>query len=207
MNYWTVAEINVQVRQENPMPRYDMYVDVEGVNDVVLTPTGDFRFTETLQESLAQRLSLRYTTWLGEWSFNLDFGTPYRQRILSGALRTKQELDAEFRRIALLETDVTSVGEIISELNPETRKYDIKRIDVYVNNQSLTVPLSDPNKRTNSYPEPLSFEDFVLCELTPDEIQAINDLDNLINVDMQEGGDATWWNSWYGGKDPRPATP
>ena len=47
----------------------------------------------------------------------LRFGTPYRQRILSGALQTKQELDAEFRRIALLEEDVTSVGEIISVLN------------------------------------------------------------------------------------------
>lgn len=199
--------MRVQVEQESLMPNYDMYVDVEGVNDVVLTPTGDFRFTQTLQESLAQRLSLRYTTWLGEWDFNLEFGTPYRQRILSGALPTRQALDAEFRRIALLEDGVTSVGEIISELNPTTRTYNIRRLEVFVNNQSLTVPLSDPNKRSNEYPTPMTFDEFVLCELTQAERDALEDLNDLVQNDMIEGGDATWWNSWFGGRDPRPSSP
>lgn len=191
------------------MPRYDMYVDLEGANDIVLNATGDFRFTETVQESLGQRLSIRYATWLGQWDFNTNFGTPYKQRIFAGGL-SKTELDNEFRRIALLEEDVTSVGDVISTIDVTSRRYVIERIEVFCDNISLIVPITNPNQRTNIYPEPRSFEDFVVCSLTPEEIEAANDFYFLMNVQLgldgidPEQGIYTWFNLWGGGADPAP---
>ncbi|CAM0107119.1 hypothetical protein VPH5P1C_0067 [Vibrio phage 5P1c] len=183
------------------MPRYDMFVDLEGTKDIVLNETGDFRFTQTIQESLAQRLSLRYKTWLGEWEFDTSFGTPYRQRIMTGQL-SKQEIDNEFVRIALLEDDVTGIGEVISTLDAVNRKYVLQRIEVLCDNVSLVIPVNDPNERTNNYPLPRTFEDFAVCTLTPEEIKAANDFYFLMNTQLglvgsnPQTGEYTWWNLW-----------
>lgn len=190
------------------MSRYDMYVDLEGTNDIVLSKTGDFSFTTTVQQSLAQRLSIRYLVWLGEWQFNETFGTPYRQRILQGGL-SKAQLDAEFSRIALLEEDVTGIGEITSSLDLATRKYVLNRIEVYCDNVSLVVPINNPNTRTNIYPTPRSFEEFKVCTLSEEEVQSASDFYYLMNTQLGlEGtdpntGEYTWFNLWGGGSDPR----
>lgn len=194
------------------MPKYDMFVDLEDTDDIVLNTTGDFSFTASVQQSLAQRLSIRYKTWLGEWQFNQEFGTPYKQRILRGGL-SKEELDNEFVRIALLEEDVTGIGEVFSVIDPYSRRYVLNRIEVFCNNVSLVIPINDPNKRTNTYPTPRNFEDFKVCTLTSEEIEAASKFYYLINTQLGiEGadpntGEYTWWNLWFGGNDPRPPTP
>ena len=47
------------------MAKYDMFVDPSGVNDLDFTEGIDFRWTETIEESLTQRLQLRYEVWVG----------------------------------------------------------------------------------------------------------------------------------------------
>ena len=177
------------------MAKYDWFMDLEGDNDLILNEKGDFSWVKTIEESLAQRLDLRFKTWVGEWGYNTQFGTPYRRIMNSGF--TKEQLDAEFARIALLEEDVTSVKNIISSLDRINRKYVIERIEVYTNGGAINIPLSNPYTKTNSYPKPYDFNDFLLCQKTPEEIKYINELYNFVNFEgLPESGNSTWWNLW-----------
>ena len=177
------------------MPRYDMYVDVEGVNDLVLDSKGDFRFTETVQESLAQRLSIRLNTFLGEWGYNTEFGTPYRQRIWNGGL-SKEELDALFIAIIQQEEDVDSVKNIISSLDRTTRTYKVERVEIFCRDESLIIPIHSVERRQNIYPSPKTFEDFQVCVFTEEEYAIINRIYQWTNFTLQEGGENTWIDNW-----------
>ena len=177
------------------MPRYDMYVDVEGDNDLVLNSKGDFRFTETIQESLAQRLSIRLNTFLGEWGYNTEFGTPYRQRIWSGGL-SKEELDALFVAIIQQEDDVDSVKNIISSLDRTTRTYIVERVEIFCRDESLIIPIHSVERRQNLYPAPRTFEDFQVCVFTEEEYAIINRIYQWTNFTLQEGGENAWWSEW-----------
>lgn len=178
------------------MARYDFWCDPNGVDDLVLSPTGEFRWTQDIQESLTQRLSIRLKTWLGEWQYNTEFGTPYRQRLLTGAL-SKVQKDAEVMRICLQEADVTNVILVDSKIDPISRMYTVNRVEVYCDNVPLVIPIVDSGKRLNNYPEPLSFEDFKLCVLEGMELQAINDLYSFVNIDgLPENTYSTWYNEW-----------
>jgi hypothetical protein len=177
------------------MAKYDFYMNIEEDNDLILDEKGEFTWVPTIQESLAQRLDLRYKTWTGEWVYNTEFGTPYRRYMKGGF--TKQQLDAEFARIALLEEDVTSVKNIISTLDNVNRSYVIDRIEVYTDGGLIEIPLSSPYTKTNNYPEPYSFDDFLFCKKTEEEIQGINNLYGYVNYDgLPITGSSTWWNIW-----------
>lgn len=178
-----------------------MFVDPSGVNDLDFTEGIDFRWTETIEESLTQRLQLRYEVWVGEWDYNTTFGTPYRQIMSSGL--NKQQLDAEFTRIAIQEEDVISVKVINSVKNNKTRSYEIRSLEVYTEGGVLEIPISNPYTKTNNYPEPYEFDDFIFCKKTDQEIADYNRLYGFINFDgLPEAGNSTWWNQW-GGSDPR----
>ena len=182
------------------MAKFDFYIDVEGVNDLDFSNGIDFRWTKTIQESLAQRLQLRYEVWRGEWDYNTEFGTPYRQ-LMQGGL-SKQELDAEFIRIALQEEDITSVRMVNSVLDPVNRTYIINNLEVYTDGGIIEVPISNPYTKTNTYPTPYKFEDFTACQKTPEQIALINELYNYINfAGLPEFGNSYWWNKW-GGANP-----
>lgn len=178
------------------MARYDFWCDPNGVDDLVLSPTGEFRWTQDIQESLTQRLSIRLKTWLGEWQYNTEFGTPYRQRLLTGAL-SKAQKDAEVMRICLQEADVTNVILVDSKIDPISRMYTVNRVEVYCDNVSLVIPIVDSDKRLNNYPEPLSFEDFKLCVLDEIQLEDINDLYSFVNIGgLPENTYSTWYNEW-----------
>lgn len=177
------------------MAYYDFYTDPQSTNDIVLTSTGDFRFTASRKESLIQRLTIRYNTWLGEWKYNTNFGAPWLQRLLKGGL-SKTELDSEIRRIALEEDDVTSVQGIESTYNMETRIYTVSRLYVYCDDDIWDIPIVDFATRTNEYPEPMSYDDFVICTLDAEEIAQVNTLHSYLNNDLDIDGSAQWWNAW-----------
>lgn len=172
-----------------------MYVDVEGVNDLVLTEKGDWRFTETIQESLAQRISIRLNTFLGEWGYNTEFGTPYRQRVWNGGL-SKEELDALFTAIIQEEEDVDAVRNIVSSLDRKSRTYKVGRVEVYCADESLVIPLSSAEKRQNIYPQPKTFEDLTVCTFTPEEYELINSIYYWTNFTLQEGAENSWISEW-----------
>ncbi|AOQ26873.1 hypothetical protein [Vibrio phage S4-7] len=177
------------------MPRYDMWVDVEGVNDLVLNEKGDWRFTSTIQESLAQRLSIRLNTFLGEWGFNQEFGTPYRQRIWSGGL-SKEELDSLFTTIILQEEDVNTVQNIISNYDRKNRVYNVTQIEVVCDDEDLVIPIHSVERRQNTYPQPKTFEGFEVCVFTDEEYNLINKIYQWTNFTLQEGGDNSWISNW-----------
>lgn len=182
------------------MAKFDMFIDATGVDDLDFSNGIDFRWTETILESLTQRLQLRYEVWTGQWGYNLQFGTPYRELMQQGL--NKQQLDAEFIRIALQEEDVTSVKIINSVLNNVTRRYEIQSLEVYTDGGLLEIPISNPYTKTNSYPEPIEISDFTFCQKTDQEIEDYNKLYEFINfTGLPEFGDSTWWNKW-GGNDP-----
>ncbi len=176
------------------MPRYDMYVDVTGVDDVILSDTGDFTFTSTIREALAQRLAIKLRTLQGEWAFNTELGIPLK-RIMSGEFN-KQELDALYTAIIIEDEDVTAVKELTSVIDPYTRKYEIKSVEVYCNDEALDIPVASATKRLNEASTPYTIEDFKVCTLTPEELAEINKLYHWINYTLYEEGDNTWWQKW-----------
>ncbi|UUW39693.1 hypothetical protein VP14_006 [Vibrio phage VPMCC14] len=183
------------------MAKFDFYIDVEGSNDLDFTNGIDFRWTETIQESLAQRLQLRYEVWTGEWDYNTQFGTPYRQIMSAGF--TKAELDAEFIRIALQEEDITSVRMVQSTLDVVNRKYEIQNLEVYTDGGIIEIPISNPYTKTNTYPDPYELEGFTVCRKTQEEIDNISNLYGYVNfTGLPEFGVDYWWNKW-GGSDPK----
>ncbi|AGH32061.1 hypothetical protein VPIG_00205 [Vibrio phage PWH3a-P1] len=182
------------------MAKFDIFMDVTGEDDLDFSDGIDFRWTETIQESLVQRLQLRYEVWTGEWGYNLEFGTPYRDYMQQGL--NKAQLDAEFIRIALQEEDITSVKIINSSLDKVNRSYEIQSLEVYTDGGLLTIPISNPYTKTNTYPEPYEFTDFTFCKKTDQEIEDYNKLYDFINFSgLPEFGNSTWWNTW-GGTDP-----
>lgn len=187
------------------MPRFDFKTDESstGTDDIVLDANGEFQFTSTLQESLVQRIRILLNVWQGEWQYNLLFGTPYRQRIFTSGF-TKEEVDAEIVRVISQLTDITSISGIDSTLDRADRVYTLNRIDVFVNNQQLSVPISSPQKKLNIYPDPRDFDDFQICSLGEVTTEEINNFYKLLNFDMSNTdpnnggnpGDSTWWNTW-----------
>ncbi|AUR86379.1 hypothetical protein NVP1084O_172 [Vibrio phage 1.084.O._10N.261.49.F5] len=173
----------------------DFYTDATGVNDLVLNENGDFRFTETTEESLAQRVRNRLTTWQGEWSFDTLYGTPYRTQYMQSG-KSKSELDTLTKSIIFEEEDVTAVY-ITSTIDRVNRKYIIERAEVYHNNEIIDIPISDPAEKTNTYPEPMSFADFQICSLGDVSLDAVNELHQYINhIGLPEYAAKTWWRQW-----------
>ena len=179
------------------MAGIDIFTDPSGINDMVLNERGDWRWTETTQESLAQRIKNRLTTWLGEWVYNVNYGTPYRQRLMKGG-QTKEQLDAQIRSVIFEEDDITSVS-IQSSLDFVNRRYILESVEIYHDNVPITIPISTTTTPTNIYPEPLSFDDFVICNLGNVSLSSINELHMFINHEgLPINGNSTWWNLWSG---------
>jgi hypothetical protein len=173
----------------------DLLVD-EDTGDLAIVG-GDFELTSTSKESLRQRLELRFGTWKGQWPYNTAFGTPYRQRLFVGGT-TKEQADAEFIAQVNLESDVTQVKNVISTLDNTTRSYVLSRIEAYVNEEVVNLSLASPQTTNFSYPEPVEQEDitFNVCELDQEFIDNSNALYELLNFDLPETGDETWFNLW-----------
>ena len=142
--------------------RVDYFFDVAGINDIVIDPeTGDALYVKDRVQALGQRLKLRLETWLGEWKFNTEFGTPYQRILENGAGLPKSVRDGIIRGVVIKDPDVISVIDIISTDDPRTRTYEIEKIIVLTNDGEIEIPLANPALRTNKYPTPpRTFGDF-----------------------------------------------
>ncbi len=182
------------------MAGLDIYTDPE-TQDIVFDERGDFRWTKTTQESLRQRLQIRLTVWMGEWSFNVNFGTPYEQRLLRGGL-SKEQLDTEIRTIILMEPDVLAVENIVSSLDRDVREYKVQRVDVIHNNELIQIPVANPAQVVNQYPEPREpflVSDICVLDPTTSSLESVNLLHRHINIDgLPQGTSSTWFNEWIG---------
>ena len=177
------------------MANLDFYFDVGGENDLVFDEYGDFRWTETVRESLSQRLDIRYKTWLGEWRYNTEFGTPYRQRIRLGGF-TEQELKAEFISVALEEEDVISAKFDQFNWDRENR-YMEGTIVVVTEDEEIVIPVTNVYSSQNIYPDPYEAEDFEFCSLESlgIDIDDVNRLHSLVET-LPEFKINSWYNEW-----------
>lgn len=156
----------------------------------------DFQFTETIQESLINRLKIRFGVWQGEWAFNESFGTPYRQRLLGSSL-TREQKDAEITRVCYEDPDVLRVIKINSTEDPYARTYNVHEVIVETTNGKEAVPLAYTQADPYTYPEPSDQADIILCRSGQMDFEAINRLYILMNNKLPVTGEYTWWtNSW-----------
>lgn len=74
---------------------------------------------------VAQRLTIRLRTFLGEWFLNTQYGVPYFERILRKGVN-KTSVDNILREQILEEAGVLEIESFISEFDPSARSYSCK---------------------------------------------------------------------------------
>lgn len=97
----------------------DILMDSSG--DAVFV-NGDTKVTYFAADVVAQRLTIRLRTFLGEWDFNVTYGVPYFQRIFKKGV-TKVTVDNLFREQILAEAGVLEIKTFTSVLDVATRHY------------------------------------------------------------------------------------
>lgn len=100
--------------------------------DIKLSETGDAMFingpdirsmvTQKAPEVVAQRLTIRLRTFMGEWFVNTLYGVPYYERILKKQT-TKTNVDNIMREQILSEPGVLEIVNFSSNLNSIAREY------------------------------------------------------------------------------------
>lgn len=96
----------------------------EGYHDAIFIngPLAKDSITSTPVEVVAQRLSIRLQTFLGEWFIDTQYGVPYWQRIL-GKKVTKTAVDRIFQEQILSERGVREITTFTSTF--KNREYDM----------------------------------------------------------------------------------
>lgn len=89
----------------------DGYLELTNYYDVV-------PITDNLV-SLAQRVVIRLRTYLGEWQFDVTYGTPYRESIIGS--RKQREIDAVLITEIFKEPGVVSVEDFKSSFDESRR--------------------------------------------------------------------------------------
>jgi hypothetical protein len=116
----------------------DMRVDYDPLSptfgDVIYDNTGATT-TEDIGASVAQKLTIRLTTFRGEWFINTTHGVPYYQEIF-GKVRSKQTIDLIFQQQILQEPAVVEITEFSSEIRPD-RTYSLN-FRVRITNGQIT---------------------------------------------------------------------
>lgn len=104
----------------------DMLLD----NDPLSPTYGDLIYdnssvtvTSSQAESVAQKLTIKLRTFLGEWFLNTANGVPYYQQIF-GKVRSKAAIDSIFMEKIAEEPDVVELVEFTSEISND-RTYTI----------------------------------------------------------------------------------
>lgn len=96
-----------------------------GTNHDLVFIDNDLQVTETQDESLAQRLLVKLQTFQGEWYLDTLEGVPYFQSIF-GKIRSKETVDAIFKRTILNEPEVVSLDEYQSVIDDANRVFSLR---------------------------------------------------------------------------------
>lgn len=96
--------------------------------------------TSTPAEVVAQRLSIRLQSFLGEWFLNTAYGIPYYQRILSKKT-TKTAVDRIFQEQILSERGVREITSFTSTF--QNRQYEMSfRVRALDGSQTETISIN-----------------------------------------------------------------
>lgn len=100
----------------------DLLLDKD-THDLVFE-NGRTEVTDERVDVIAQRLTIRLKTFLGEWRYNINYGIPYYQQIL-GLKNRKEDVDTVFQIEILKEPGVNSILSFESSLDSK-RQYRMK---------------------------------------------------------------------------------
>jgi len=101
---------------------------LDSTHDAVFI-NGETPVTVDRRDVIAQRLTVRLLTFLGEWRYNTTYGVPYFERLL-GIKNRKTDIDTVFQTEILKEPGVKSIISFESSL--QDREYSLEfrvRID------------------------------------------------------------------------------
>lgn len=98
--------------------------------DLLLDSTGDMVFDNTAitvttdkAEAVAQKLTIKLRTFLGEWFLDTSQGVPYLQEVF-GKAKSKAAIDIIFRQQISEDADVVAITEFNSTLGVD-RSYSL----------------------------------------------------------------------------------
>lgn len=83
---------------------------------------GDFKLTATYEDSVAQRLFIRFKTHLGKWFLNIDYGVDYFGSVF-GKNVSKNKVDMLVRDQISKEPKVERITTFQSTIDRNTRRY------------------------------------------------------------------------------------
>ena len=83
---------------------------------------GDLKLTTTYEESVAQRLLIRFKTTLGKWFLNIEYGVDYFGSIFGKGV-SKNKVDMLIREQIIKEPKVEKITSFQSVIDRNTRKY------------------------------------------------------------------------------------
>ncbi len=120
-------------------------VKLTSTHDIDIS-TGDIQIIRGRDET-AQRMTISFGTYLGEWFLDSRVGFPYTQKIFIKNPKLNELRDL-FRRNALLDPGIDSVDSVVLEYEATTRKLtvDIVARDPDGNTIDFNlVPILDPS--------------------------------------------------------------
>lgn len=82
---------------------------------LTLTSKNDIALTTSYPQSVSQRLTIRFKTFVNEWMLDLNYGVDWFNKIL-GKGRSKSAIDAIIRNIITQEAEVQSIASFSSTL-------------------------------------------------------------------------------------------
>jgi hypothetical protein len=150
---------------------------------------GKINLLSTLQESVRQRLDIKFKTWQGEWFLDTTFGISYRQQIL-GKGRTKAEIDALYILEINNDPDVNRIVYFNSVFDVLKREYKLD-FEVNVDDRqlrSIEAQLSPAEEIDYGDGDNISLQPS--CNLN--FLQYSLDLHPILHNDLPEGGRSSW---------------
>jgi len=98
-------------------------------HDIVFV-NGACPVTNELRQVVAQRLTIRLLTFLGEWFLDTTYGVPHYQRIL-GKKTSKQAVDNIFQEQILLDEDVLEITSFSSTFTNRNYSLNFKARTIF----------------------------------------------------------------------------
>lgn len=95
-----------------------MDIKLSDDNDILFDNSDNPAVTGEERQDVAQRLTIKLQTYLGEWFLNNTVGVPYHTRVFQKGVK-KENVDIIFQSLILEEPDVLSITEFSSTLSPE----------------------------------------------------------------------------------------
>ena len=162
---------------------YDFALD-DNAEDLVLSK-GKFSMTQSVRQSLRQRMYITFRTFKGEWFLNTNFGAYDPELFLNKGV-TKEVLDSYFITLINSFPEVQALQFFEGSYDPATRVYSMTFV-VTADDQTGTyrIDLTPPGIEV-AYPDPSGIFDIVQCEI-PD-IQQTNEYYEYLNITLASTG-------------------